>query len=118
VDVEADEDQDRLTAVIGSRDVHKFDVSVKDVVGVVAVGREAEGCLFIQERRVGAEQDDVPSRVVTLECVLCKKVKRYKSAMDSGLDVRRHVKTSRLTLLLLLELFRIILEDIDHVQNI
>ena len=63
------DDQSRLTVVVVSRDNHVVDVPLKDVVGVVGVGGEAKGSFLFQERRVGTEQDDVPSGVVTLERV-------------------------------------------------
>jgi hypothetical protein len=66
---EEGDDQSRLTVVVVSRDNHVVNVPLKDVVGVVGVGGEAEGSFLVQERRVGTEQDDVPSGVVTLERV-------------------------------------------------
>jgi hypothetical protein len=66
---EEGDDQSRLTVVVVSRDNHVVNVPLKDVVGVVGVGGEAKGSFLVQERRVGTEQDDVPSGVVTLERV-------------------------------------------------
>jgi hypothetical protein len=66
---EEGDDQSRLTVVVVSRDNHVVNVPLKDVVGVVGVGGEAEGSFLVQDRRVGTEQDDVPSGVVTLERV-------------------------------------------------